>query len=276
MKASGLNTRMKTFTEWLCHADILARLHLIENYFSFDPQQYNRLFQEELEKLLQRVTDPAHREALESMRSFNWVGYISSAIRSNVKGEREIQERTHDIVAKLLTGTLFRGFDEQRSGPMPQRFRTAVANAIRNVRSKEYNRRKYLPSVPITNEFEPGSVSHDELLGRLTWRGEDREMVEQFRHLVRERLGELALAVLDARLSGQETQSLVGIEEFGKPDKNRIKKTVQQIKSLARSYAETTGDPGFLRDVDRAMGRERETIDRRLLSTRQGRVGIEI
>jgi hypothetical protein len=267
---------MKTFIEWITHADILARLHLIENYFSFDPQQYNRLFQEELEKLLQRVTDPAHREALESMRSFNWVGYISSAIRSNVKGEREIQERTHDIVAKLLTGTLFRGFDETRSGPMPQRFKTAVANALKNVRAKEANRRKYLPSVPISNEFEPGSVANDELLGRLAWRGEDREMVEHFRHLVRERLGELALAVLDARLAGQETQSLVGNEELGRPDKNRIKSVVRQIKELARSYAETTGDPGFVRDVDRAMGRERATIDRRLLTTRQGRAGIEM
>ncbi len=268
---------MKTFTEWLCHADLLARLRLIETHYSFDPAEYNRLFQGELEKLLHRVTDPTHRAALESMRDFDWTGYIAASVRgSGVKDQRELQEKSHDIVSKLLTGTLFRGFDEQKSGPMPQRFRAAVANAIRNVRSKEYNRRKYLPSVPISNEFEPGSVANDELLGRLAWRGEDREMVEHFRHLVRERLGELALAVLDARLAGQETQSLVGAEELGRPDKNRIKKTVQQIKALARSYAETTGDPGFVRDVDRAMGRERMTVDRRLLTTRQGRVGVEM
>lgn len=268
---------METFIEWLCHADILARLTLIETHYSYDPNQYNTLFRDELNKLLQRVSDPAHREALESMRDFNWIAYIAASVRgSGVKGEREIQERTHDLVAKLLTGTLFRGFDEQKAGPMPQRFRAAVGNAIRNVRSKEHNRRRYLPSVPITNEFEPGAVSDNELITRLTWRGEDREIVENFRRLVKERLGELALSVLDARLSGQETQSLVGNEELGRPDKNRIKKVVQQIKELARRYAETTGDQGFVRNVDRAMGRERATIDRRLLSTRQGRVGIEI
>lgn len=268
---------MRTFTEWLCHADILARLTLIETHYSFDPEEYNRLFGEELEKLLQRVTDPTHRAALESMRHFDWIAYIAASVRgSGVRDQRGVQDEAHDVASRLLTGTLFRGYDQTKSGPMPQRFKVAVANAIRNVRSKEFNRRKYLPSVPITNEFEPGAVANDELLARLSWRGEDREVIENFRRLVRERLGELALAVLDARLSGQETQSLVGVEELGRPDKNRIKKVVQQIKSLARSYAETTGDPGFVRDVDRAMGRERATIDRRLLTTRQGRVGIEM
>jgi hypothetical protein len=101
-------------------------------------------------------------------------------------------------------------------------------------------------------------------------------VVENFRRLVRERLGELALSVLDARLAGQETQSLVGVEELGRPDKNRIKKTVQQVKALAREYAQTTGDQGFLRDVDRAMGRQEATVQKRLLTTRQGRVGIEM
>lgn len=206
----------------------------------------------------------------------DWVGYISSAIRKDFKGQREIQEQTHDVVSKLLVGTLFRGYDETKSGPMPQRFRAAVTNAVKNLRSKEFNRRKYLPSVPISQEFEPGAVTNDELLARLTWRGEDREVVQHFRRLVKDRLGELALAVLDARLAGQETQSLVGVEELGRPDKNRLKAAVKQIKALARSWAQSTGDQGFLRDVDRAMGREQITVDKRLLTTRQGRVGIEL
>ncbi|MHB8974898.1 MAG: hypothetical protein ACYC4N_31095 [Pirellulaceae bacterium] len=251
-------------------------MNLIENYYTYDQAAYNRLFETQLEELLARITDPAHRAALESMRTFNWVGYISSAIRKDFKDQREALERTHDVVTKLLTGTLFRGFDETKSGPMPQRFRTAVTNAVKNLRSKEFNRRKYLPSVPITNEFQPGSVADDELVTRRTWRGEDREVVQHFRRLVKDRLGELALAVLDARLAGQETQSLVGAEELGRPDKNRLKKAVQQVKALAREYAMTTGDQGFLRDVDRAMGREQRTVDKRLLTTRQGRVGIEM
>lgn len=131
---------MKTFIEWLTDLDLLARLTLIETYYSFDAAEYNRLFHEELETLLQRITDPAHRAALESMRTFSWLGYIASAIRGlGYRDQREVQERTHDIVTKLLVGTLFRGFDETKSGPMPQRFRVAVANAIKNVRSKEAN-----------------------------------------------------------------------------------------------------------------------------------------
>jgi hypothetical protein len=47
-----------------------------ETYFTFDPKQYNRLFDEELEGLIQRVSDAAHRQILERMRGFNWVGYI--------------------------------------------------------------------------------------------------------------------------------------------------------------------------------------------------------
>ncbi|MHB8973755.1 MAG: hypothetical protein ACYC3X_15405 [Pirellulaceae bacterium] len=253
---------MKTFVEWLTHLDLLA----LENYYSFDPQQYNQLFRAQLELLLGRINDPTHRAALESMRDFDWVAYIAASIRgAGFKDQRE--ERAHDLLTKLLVGTLFRGYDEEKSGPMPQRFKTAVTNAIKNLRSKEFNRRRYLPSVPITTDFEPGRVAND---------GEDLDVIEGFRRLVRERLGELALSVLDVRLSGQETQSLIGVEELGRPGKNQIKMTVRQIKSLAREYAEAMGDQEFLRDVDRTMGRERETVNKRLLSTRQGRVGIEL
>jgi hypothetical protein len=268
---------MKTFVEWLTHLDLLSRLTLIETYYSFDPVEYNRLFQQELKTLLLRVNDPAHRAALESMRDFDWVAYIASSIRrSGFRDQREVQERTHDLVSKLLVGTLFRGFDERKSGPMPLRFRMAVTNAIKNVRSKEANRRRYLPSVSIAQEYQPGGVTDDELMSRLAWRGEDRDVIEGFRRLVKARRGELALAVLDTRVAGPETQSLIGREELGRPDKNQIKKTVQQIKSLAREYAEATGDQGFMRAVDRTMGREYATVQKRLLTTRQGRVGIEL
>jgi hypothetical protein len=259
---------MKTFVEWLCNADLIAQLTLIENYYSFDPQQYNQLFRAQLELLLGRINDPTHRAALESMKTFDWVAYIAASIRgAGFKDQREAQERTHDLASKLLVGTLFRGYDEQKSGPMPQRFKAAVTNAIKNLRSKEANRRRYLPSVPISGDFEPGSVANDV---------EDLDVIEGFRRLVKERLGELAVALLDVRLSGQETQSLIGVEELGRPGKNQIKMTVRQIKSLAREYAEAMGDQEFLRDVDRTMGRERETVNKRLLSTRQGRVGIEL
>ena len=59
---------MRTFLEWLADLDIVARLRLLETYFTFDAAQYNQLFANELEKLLQRVSDPAHRQVLERMR----------------------------------------------------------------------------------------------------------------------------------------------------------------------------------------------------------------
>ena len=67
---------MITFLEW---ADIFDRLRLIETYYSFDPAAYNQLFSDELEKVIQRTSDPEHRQALESMREFDFIGYIAAS-----------------------------------------------------------------------------------------------------------------------------------------------------------------------------------------------------
>ncbi len=64
---------MTTFYEWLSDLDILSRLWLIETYFTFHPAQYNQLFNDELAKL--SLPSPEHRDAVERMRGFNWVGY---------------------------------------------------------------------------------------------------------------------------------------------------------------------------------------------------------
>ena len=69
---------METFYEWV------ARLRLAETYYGLDPAEYNALFDQELEKVVQRTHDPAHRQALESMRGFNWMGYVAvSVIKQN-------------------------------------------------------------------------------------------------------------------------------------------------------------------------------------------------
>jgi hypothetical protein len=53
------------------------------------------------------------------MRGFNWRGYIAASVRhAGVRDQREVQERTHDVLVKLLVGRLFTGFDERTSGPM--------------------------------------------------------------------------------------------------------------------------------------------------------------
>jgi hypothetical protein len=244
---------MENFWQWLRLRHLLA-----ETYFSFDPVQYNAIFDDELEKVITRVKDP---EALESLRGFDWLAYISSWVRhAGYRDQREVQEKTHEVVVKLLLGTLFRGYDPRIHGPMERRFRCAVANAIRNMIQKEKTRRRYLPSVPIAQEFEPGCATPDDLPAPPA-PADDSKVIEDFRELVRRRLGDLAVAVLDVRLSGEETKSLVGSPALGSPGKWVVKKVVAGIKTLAREFFR--GDPELLRRVERAMGLESETIGKR-------------
>ena len=98
-------------------------------------------------------------------------------------------------------------------------------------------------------------------------------MIVDFRRLVRNRLGELGIAVLDARLAGQETKSLVGRAELGNPGRFVIKRIVGQVKDLAREYAQRRGDPAFLREIERAMEREGATIQKRLSTTAARQTG---
>jgi hypothetical protein len=74
-------------------------------------------------------------------------------------------------------------------------------------------------------------------------------------------LGGLGLAVLDARLDGEETKGLVGSPSLGSPGKWTIKKVVVGIKRLAREFFR--GDPELLRRIERAMAAEGETIKKR-------------
>lgn len=259
---------MKSFLEWLAFdLDLHTRLFLIETWFSFSPVEYNKLFDDELEKI--SASSPEHRDALERMRGFNWVGYIAQSLRNaGYRDQREVQERTHDIVVKLLTGGLFTNYDENRHGPLDKRFKRACGNACRNMVEKDRNRRRFIPSIAIGHEFEPGGVTADDVPDRaVAGRHDDERVIDDFRQLVRSRLGELGLAVLQARMDGQETKSLVGREDLGRPGRFVIKRIVQEIKALAREHALAVDDPGFAADVERAFQRESETVAKRKAST---------
>jgi hypothetical protein len=253
---------VQTFWQWLSR---FKSSLLDETYYGFDPKQYNHLFGSELEKVISRTSDAKHRQALEGMRGFGWLSYIAASVRhAGFRDYRDGQERIHDIAVKLLTGTLFTGFDERTSGPMDLRFRASVGNAIRNMVEKDRNRRRLLPTVPIQQEFEPGGVTADDLPARSPPQENSGEkIIYDFRRLVKRRLGELGIAVLDLRLNGGETKSLVGNPTLGSPGKFAIKRIVQQIKSLAREFATSLGDPAFLRDIERAMAAEEATIGKR-------------
>ena len=61
-------------------------------------------------------------------------------------------------MVKMLTGGLFRDYDERQHGPLDLRFKRAMANAIKNMVEKQKNARRLLPTVPIGQEFEPGGI----------------------------------------------------------------------------------------------------------------------
>jgi len=247
---------MRTFSEFLSAVALLCRLRLVETYFSFDPAQYNGLFSDELARLSASSSD--HREALYRMRGFNWVGYVAKSLRNaGYRDQREVAEGTHDIVVKMLTGGLFRDYDEGRHGPFDLRFKRSVANAVKNMVEKDRNRRRFMPTVPIDQD------KGDDLPDRDATEDDER-LTDDFRRLVRDRLGSLGIAVFNARVQGEEMKSLVGRADLGSPGRFQVKTIVQQIKALAHEYAQRFGGPAFLHDIDRAMGREDATVQKRL------------
>ena len=249
---------MQTFYEWVAQVRLLRLLS--ESYVTFDPKQYNDLFDQELAQVIVRTHDPAHRQILERMRRFGWIAYIAASVRNaGYHDYRARQEVVHEVVVKLLTGTLFRGFDDQKSGPMDLRFKRSVANAIKNLVEKEKNRRHYLPTVPIQQEAEPSGMTPEDSGGE--------KVVNGFRRLIKRRLGQLGVAVLDVRLAGGETKSLVGCPDLGSPGKWGVKRAVQQIKQLAREYAASLGDSELLRRIEKAMSRGDETVEKRRTAT---------
>ena len=87
----------------------------------------------------------------------------------------------------------------------------------------------------------------------------DDEAIERFRKLIQDELGDLGVAILDIRLDGGDTKSLVGMADLASPSSYQIKRTVQQIKALAQQF----GDDQFQMMVQRALDVEQETLARR-------------
>jgi len=223
---------------------------------NLDRAAFNGLFQRELEALLPKISEPVKRQYLSKLREFDWIGYIGAAVRNaGFRSQEDVQERIHEIVVKLLIapGGLFRDYDDNRHGLMDRRFKRSVGNAIRNMIAKEKARRRHIPVVPIHVGPEPAQI-----IGY-----KDDDVVADFRNLVSDRLGELALAVLDVRLAGDQTQSLLGRPDLGRPSRSRIKQVVRRIKRLAHEYAIDHDHPGLLDQVEKAMRGEAKTVEKR-------------
>lgn len=260
----SLNTSMNTFIEHLRQTRIARQLQtLSENFYDLNHDAYDQLFATELKRLSVQAKDPQAKAHLEDMANdFKFTAYVASSIRqSGVRDEQERNQKTHDIISKLLLGKLF-DFDADVV-PFIARFKTSVANAIRNQNAKHANRVRLLPSIPILDE--PGvGISPGEIAGREVPSIDDG-LIGEFRALVNSRLGALGNAVLDLRLNGGETKSLIGSDEHGQPTSYRIKQVVLGVKQIAQEFAQQRGDDEFLRQVTRAMDYQQRTVEKRFV-----------
>jgi hypothetical protein len=243
---------MAMFVDWMVNRDIGELLRLLDAVEYFTPQDYNAVFNGELEKLLARIHDPDLRQQMAALRGFDWGGYISrSSLRAGFRDDDQ-QEIFHQIVVKLLVdpGGLFRGWEPQKHGPLDRRFRSSVWNAIRNAQEKTRNRQRWMTAA------DPMAMA-GQFAGR---EPHNNNIISEFRQLVLRRLGKSALAILDQRLEGRDTKDLLGTLGF---TAYSAKREVQGIKELARQFARQSGDPAFANMVARAMDAQAATIAKR-------------
>jgi hypothetical protein len=241
----------------------------------FDPAAYDDLFNKELDTVLPTLRNADDRKRLASMRGRGWTNYIAACLRNaGFREQGDLEERIHDVVVKLLVspGGLFRGYDERRHGPLDLRFKRSVSNAVKNVVEKENNRRKFLRPVPLHTDFVPGGVRAEDLPARPE-HDHDGRIIDGFRNFLQTRLGDLAVAIFNARLEGRQTKDLVGLAELNRPGRYIVKRMVQQIKIAAREYAQALGDTAFLRRVEGLLDTEAVTVARRMATTQRRRAG---
>lgn len=235
-----------TFTKWL-NADTQALLRLLEVSDEFPRTAINDEFNKQIDQIRHQVP-PEQRRELEAAKGFDFCGYISKSLRNAGFQPADVDPLTQDVVIRLLIdpGNLIRGWNGQ---PFLPRTKVAIRNAVLNLVEKRQRRRRWFPHVT------PDQV---DVAMHAAPEGED-ETIERFRQEVQEKLGDLALAVLDAKLDGVNVKNLVGMPEIFTPSHYQIKKAVQQVKALAATF----GDENFRLMVAKAMADEQETLAKR-------------
>jgi hypothetical protein len=257
LSVGGIDKDMRTFIEWLDIRPIELLLHLLEAADFFNPQAYNAAFQKGLDALAQRITDADARKQVEAMRGFDFASYIERSLkRAGFRGD-DLQEAFHSIVVRLLVtpGKLF-VWNPQKSPNLDRRLRASIWNSIRNIAEKNRNYRKRMTTA------DPAVMA-----GQFPGRREHSDVIDQFRQLVSRRLGPLAAGILDQRLRGEESKTLVGQPELGSPSAYILKREIGEIKKLAHQFAMQSGDPAFLSKLERAMAGEAETVAKRKAAT---------
>jgi len=89
-------------------------------------------------------------------------------------------------------------------------------------------------------------------------------VIGSFRQLVLDRLGDLGVLVLDLRLAGGETRSLVDCPAVGSPGRREVERVLRRIKNLAQEHAGSVGgDWDLLRRIEVAMEEEEAAFGNR-------------
>jgi hypothetical protein len=263
-----------SFTNWLIWqrptVPTAELLRLLEVSELFDSDGLNQLFYRELRQWIKQF--PHLEKHLSPMLRYNFVGYISRSIRNAGFQEHDLDPLVHDVAVKLLVvpGGLFAVPPDQ--APFEPRFKASVRNAIINLVQKHRTRQRRIPSVSIHQDDETAPI-------QIAARSEtpvDNDAVEAFRQLIRKRLGNTTLAILDHRLQGGDLRAVVGNEDFGQPTSYRVKTIVQGIKKLAEEFARERGDEGFLRQVQRAMAGNNDVVQRRVAGNMARRQPISV
>lgn len=245
---------MAMFLNWMVYRDVGELLRLLESAEWFDPSNYNQVFNGQLEKLIHHLPDGDAKQQAMAMRGFDFGGYISRSLRqAGFRDDDALQEAFHSIAVKLLVepGKLF-VWNPGRHGPLDRRFRRSVWNSIRNLAEKNRNRRRWM------TDHDPAMMA-----GQFAGRQPYNNIIGEFRQVVLQRLGKLALAILDARLSDEELKGLVGRSELGSPSAYQLKRETGEVKRLAHQFAAQSGDSEFVRMVNQAFDAQAITFAKR-------------
>ena len=233
---SRYDMALSNFSKWL------SQKQLAEVSSIFPRTGMNTLFYKELEQLHQR--QPMNNNEFQRLIKIDYVGYIDRSLRNAGFREPDLDPLVHDIVVKLITGSLFKKVE----GPFVARFAISVKNAIATLVVKRKR-----------NQDRYSDLELDTVPQRFAAAQSENDVVEQFRLFVEKALGKLALKVLDHRISGGDIIDLRG--QAGLESHYSLKEIVKKIKLAARSFAEN--DPEFRDQIEQAFAAQKKTLARR-------------
>jgi hypothetical protein len=208
----------------------------------FPVERFNELWREQLDRVIPTITDPVIRRDAEALRQMNLIAYLDRSVRDLPHEERE--DAVQSMAIRLLvSGKLITGW--KKDSPLSFRLKAAIRNAAISTGQSYSRRKKRRQDLP---PDLPARMSPD-----------DGDLIHQFRQWLGERLGEVAVRVFDWRLEERDSKALIGSE--GIPTSHSLKTMVRKIKAAAVAWGRS--DPEFLVRVQKLMGAEEATLEKR-------------